>query len=934
MTSSSALLFSEWKVFLDGVEVPHLGFSITFTTDSGSQAVISLEPDWLLSKLRPQTVVHIFCRQQYPKDPDNPSIEDDFILFWEGYTIGSDHTKNPTTRSYSLQCVGLLTVLDQYKAFAVGIGPAAFSSAVSGSDNVPTLTTDAFIGVDAEMLTGPLIYLEDIMKQPNTEITYSQRLLEIVKRLCGFNSLLRQNVIRFRLLDKIAGIPDTVVGNLVSQRLIAALFQNVTSAIMSENTVMDVVRYIESFAFYHYSCIPAPVTEATVMLTPDVLSTYYSVTNKVKEAPTMVFPEGAKRADIIFHPMLYASLPPPCNFIFPDQLSSLSVTRNKLVEPTRYFLLDPTVEDTNVGFLGYFAPDHILRNRPSKTPNLWGMSDFVYDPTTATTSAYLVKSRDGSQVNILNSFSEDEIERGLLAKVTKQGDQEQYVALAAQQLDGHLSRSVYERDQISLVNYLYELNRFAGMTANVSLSGHRWIVPGFPAMIFDGDISYHGNVVSTTFSVAPTGSEVTAVVLDYARAIPKIDFALLKAVNKHLSIIQPLMDGIKEDRAAVSAKIEQLRAQIVLAHTKILTQLLVALNDEVIDKGSLIENIAACQEVYWTIEQIYGSTEELRKEDSALVALFNNVQGSTIPARLAWANNTISQEVIAPDTVSSFIDVFTEAKTRLLAVSTEAKVLDKAVNSSHPIFAGVLAAASKTSKLAEAVGNSVDDLITNYDLAIPPAFYNENLIVLSELDNVYEQLLGCQPFYSGVYAQQLETLDTVKEQLSNDRPEEKRLRLVLEYIKGLLLINRVFPIFGPSDVNLPTWNDFNHKAKDTVSAVEWEHRNFLIRKGTTLGEFLKQNGLVIQTAAAVLSNSGPRDEYLILQPQTAAKEWDDTIFSKLVDEQKMSGSGQDAGIAEVRASLPRQTLLKTAFRQDLIVDYSSKHFGKRGFDGT
>ena len=64
--------------------------------------------------------------------------------------------------------------------------------------------------------------------------------------------------------------------------------------------------------------------------------------------------------------------------------------------------------------------------------------------------------------------------------------------------------------------------------------------------------------------------------------------------------------------------------------------------------------------------------------------------------------------------------------------------------------------------------------------------------------------------------------------------------------------------------------------------------------------------------------------------------WDNTIFSKIVDENELA-SGEvntsDLVIAAIRRRITDK-YLTTGPRQELVLEYSRRHFGSRGQDGT
>jgi hypothetical protein len=127
----SELFLSSWKVFLDGVELPHQGFTINYAVDAESTASISLEPDPLIASFRPSSVIHIFVRDRYAGAESDPELA--YKLFWEGMLVGINGAKQTTARYTNLSAVGLFSCLEMFKAFAAGGTDLVVNPVVSGS---------------------------------------------------------------------------------------------------------------------------------------------------------------------------------------------------------------------------------------------------------------------------------------------------------------------------------------------------------------------------------------------------------------------------------------------------------------------------------------------------------------------------------------------------------------------------------------------------------------------------------------------------------------------------------------------------------------------------------------------------------------------------------------------------------------------------------
>jgi hypothetical protein len=493
-----SFVYSRWRVLLDGVEVPYQELSTSFSTGAGAQAVISLEPDALIADINAQTIVHIFIRD-HAATGDSP---EDYLLFFEGMVIGYEHSKSPTSRSLTLQCVGLINILDQFKAYALAIGPLLYSSLLTGSTQLPIFIPNNEISVNQPQISA-LVEMAGVMSAEGA-VVYADKLVQVVEKTAKYNVLLRQHLLRFRLLDRFVGIPDNVIGSLLSAEVVSSLISNIDAAVSAEFSVMDIVQYFASIGFYITSPIPLPHTPKQPPTSGTLPPDQYTITRT------------HQRNDHVIHPQMYTILPPPCNIVFPESLISLSVVRNKLVEPTRYMMFDPAAAYGGYRMLSYFAPADIVDRADATTPQqLAG----IPLRTPNTTNPYTEQGEAG-EINLLKSFSARELEKGLLASVQNMQTREHSFSLIAAKLITDRNEAVSQN--IDLVNHFYELKQFSGTSATVVITGHRWIVPGFSCVIHDNDIIYHGNVVSVNFSRSTNGSETTTVVMDYVRPLSQL----------------------------------------------------------------------------------------------------------------------------------------------------------------------------------------------------------------------------------------------------------------------------------------------------------------------------------------------------------------------------------------------------------------------------
>jgi len=585
----AGLLASQWKIFLDGVEVPHHGFSMVMSQDQVSEVMLSLEPDKILLELRPQTMVHIFAKDRFP-DPapgqedeeggvqfaktytsDEDELKDTWHLFWEGVAAGRTHQKSKGNRSIQVRARALVESLERTPAFMMGMGGIEYSSIASGS-RLPATVAGVIEGggpssVDtlslftlADLFTNDGETGSDVPGRDSATPRFAERLIRLITYLSSYNGVLRQHVVRGRLLNKIASIPDSILEGILERSVGLSLLGDMQNRITSRSSVLDIIRQVMSYGFYHLVQVPMPYRPSKQ---PEMGSMIPTLTGKQDEeqATAHQIPYEYYRNDYVFVPETYYALPPPCNFVFPDEMADLSIGREFQSEPTRHLVQDPHLASFVGNFFYWLAPEDIIRKAREgagddvTSANLFAMASTFgrsINVSGATSPYAYPDSADlesGSVRSLLGAVSDLELEKGIVPSF----GQNRFEALAAA---AYLSRTIprtedqataqsiedfanpenaaYADLMAAVANYQLQLMRYRRQ-GQVSMLGHRWIIPGLPTIIFDSDISYFGQVVSTTFVVNSDGQESTTLQLDRTRPVPKMEIEEIRAALEGLS---------------------------------------------------------------------------------------------------------------------------------------------------------------------------------------------------------------------------------------------------------------------------------------------------------------------------------------------------------------------------------------------------------------
>jgi len=405
-----ARLLSKWRVFVSGVEIPHLGGNLTFGRNSYGQGSIQVEPDALVHDFRPNSKVHVFFFDRYGHGPpattdeeDDESVDveptpgsgdpDDLLnnyrLLFEGELIGVGQSKSPNSRQMTLNVGGEFRTLQRSKMFQASVGGAFTTPLITGGLAVPEMVVDTGQG-GADVLSLAALadnFLDaqsDALKEEtkyyrtSTKPDFAERMIAMTAFMSSFSGALRLQTVRSRLINKIAGVPDQTLNRFMRLTLSNKVFQEAQGRITGQESVLDLLSHFCKNAFYSWYHIPGPYTPpaASVPYVDARNGRVTSVPGQPSSPEDVKLPENLKltnkqgrgvfnfirdfyRNDYLFLPELYFAMPPPCNFFFPDDNDSISYGRTFDAEPTRFVVTEPYFSD---GQAAYFAPPWLLRN--------------------------------------------------------------------------------------------------------------------------------------------------------------------------------------------------------------------------------------------------------------------------------------------------------------------------------------------------------------------------------------------------------------------------------------------------------------------------------------------------------------------------------------------------------------------------------------------
>lgn len=521
-----------WRVFVEGVEVPHVGLSLTAGLDQVSTLQVYLTPHESLHHARPNAMVHVFRDVSWDYDKGNE--EENTLLAWEGMSVGLESSRSRTARHVILRCESLLSILGGAQAFMSGLGVLPFTPTVSGSVLFPILPENAVLGpvIGLSSLLGAFAKDTtgiDIPGRDAESPDFSQRVLRVIHEIATNNMAVRQAVVRTRMLDKLAALGDKTLGGMLSTRAVTALIKDMPSGLSEHSTLLEIVERLLSYAFYHH----------TTCLFP--------------HRPNFDLPEGYKhprlttgsaipgerlRNDILLLPETYALLPPACNIIFYHQLESVSTSRNYANEPTRLFMVDPIADSV------VMSPSALSEATAGMGFRTGGK------PSTG-------ESNTGTAI-FYKGLDDRELEKGIVSRVVVSEFENFAGSLSVgitspssvqdktvKSLDSLTGASEWSRSVQAVSDYKLNIAKFE-RAGQVQVRGAQFLVPGLPTIIHDSDAVLFAQVTGVTINVDPSGQETTTAMLDKVRPAPEgpiedkvkeIDYALKNLDSLVLDVV-------------------------------------------------------------------------------------------------------------------------------------------------------------------------------------------------------------------------------------------------------------------------------------------------------------------------------------------------------------------------------------------------------------
>lgn len=1013
MTATLQTQSNDWMVFVDGVQVPWMSFAVSFGVDTPMTGTLTLEPDGLLWDVAPGAVVALFFRDRYGA-PGRPFGEE-WLYYGGGEVTGVSDQRQPRARSMQLAFESDFKALRRHAAFASSFGGsqgmALVQGLASGSVLVPPFGADstALDGWFAAALLARTFAAE--ADETEADPTYRAaaerggfggRLLRLFGWLLAHNASLRMHADRTRMGGRICALDDRLLLEAARYRIAQSFAQAaVADRLSAGGSVYDVLASTAEFGGYRTIFVAAPSVPTRQPAGPEAVPPLLGVLTSDKTA----LYRSWYRNDAIVAPNLYYAPPPPCNFVFPDMVASHSVETDYFERPTRSMY----VENQLGTYVAFVEGGRTLGTTPKHPAEYWGnlvgyLSQRDAGGREAQTDLSAVRdayaapepSAFSSGANLLRLLSDEEFERGVLLQnvppdsdlmyaLSRASGEAEDVAVLDQ--DGLFDTSKLERAARNGFNdensYFYFVQRWLAYKhrlaqraarASFTLAGHRWLVPGFPAVVFGFGVTYVGVADTVQTVVSADGVEQNTLSMTRVRALrsvaPSAVAAARVAANKTEAYRAEREAGVRDayadDSASVRADAATLRtaadalaardAEIAAAPTRrAAIEARYAPQAELfrVRFRSLSERAAEYASAAYGRSRERGALFAVSTDAGLGEALqpFLGFRAPPDPASPEGRAEAAARGAAAADVVLRFNDAQVDHYRASDGVAVPPP--------------GVVAALSrKTAALAEmedAVRSAAAALAAEDSAAAPPPFFNPDLLDPARADGVYRDLLGCRPFYSGTaYAVSggaprggwtprtgKDAVDRPPDWIpGRDAAADPSAAAIEAHATTVESLSRVFPALRDASRSRGTaaaagYDDWAAASAGSEGTLAWQHRRFLRRDAQTLAGYLETHGFE-REFEEIFSDEPVPTRFLRMRPKPSdagalsaggrSWRWDDSVVSRLVDADALRGAGASASVAERRGEARRPSL-SSEYRQAVVVAYSRRHFGSRAIGG-
>lgn len=523
------------KLFLEGMEVPFLGATITCAVDQASIAYVDLIPHQIINDIKPRTKVDIFVRN-YQDDSGTPGVDSfPYVLAWEGEVFGINLSKTPTSRNFSISCIDDTGYWDNCLAYYFNSQQCLGAGMIDKSSQALEISD---VQADGERIINVIMsqasYFETKIREivePTKDLAdgdpkkkdFLDAFVALYEDIGYINDFFRSAEDRLRIKDRIQLHSSGKLYELIKETTALEWFVSLPGKSSGYTTLRLVIQDLMAMIFHDFVSVPFPALTST------------SRTFTLPKAGITTTGGGTKTiGSFVFKPNLYMMPPPACNIFFPDEYSSYQFSRNFFKEPTRLIYMPELPARLKGGTPAVVMP-HVYEP-PSynyfMNKNTGGFSNYQDNtgtgvPTGSNPGHYgdtddsIYKATNAGSKREAQFLTNEEYIKGIIMS------RENMMPMTTQ-FRTSLDQFADEKKTFTkrIAKYLFYKKRFQDRQLQITSHLKLSVVPGFPVLILDDSDSDQNMVAycsSVTHRIYANEGGYTNVQLTYARQVAEQD---------------------------------------------------------------------------------------------------------------------------------------------------------------------------------------------------------------------------------------------------------------------------------------------------------------------------------------------------------------------------------------------------------------------------
>lgn len=532
------------KLFLEGIEVPLIGATITSTVGQASIAYVDVVPHQLIMDIKPRTRVDIFVRNY---QDEGPKCVFPYVIAWQGEVFGVNFGKTPASRSMSLSCIDPTSYWDCVQAYYFNTQQTAGAGSLDMGPQVNSAIEAklARVRIILQNLSSTSFFLqtiEKVMKDKTKD--FLDGVIACYEDVGYVNDFFKSANYRMRISDQIAMHSSKKLLELLQGDEAYKWFVGLAGNHSGFTTLRLVLESLLRMIFHDSTTLlfPSPVKRTNAFSSEEGAPkrAYLKTSEQVSDATI---------GNFVFKPNLFMLPPPMCNVFFPDEYSSFQFSRNFFKEPTRLTYMPELPARFGRGQAAVYLP-HVYEppSYEGYMNSLEKMDKYVGKGSLEIPKNYGTwgdTDNDADRKNLNNGISRqwnfltnEEHMKGIW------GARENMMP-ATTSFREKLDITPGEKTKFTkrVAKYLFYKKRFQDRTLQITSHLKLSVVPGFPVLIAD-DSEADQNIIaycnSVTHRIYATEGGYTNVQLTYARYVKEQDIASDKGAQ---CLIPPWMDA-------------------------------------------------------------------------------------------------------------------------------------------------------------------------------------------------------------------------------------------------------------------------------------------------------------------------------------------------------------------------------------------------------